>query len=68
MVDVCVRQQHAVNLRGGDGQLLIFVYVGALFHAAIHEDVQSRSGQHMTAAGHLPVGTQKSQFHFIFTS
>ena len=67
MVDVGVREQHAVNFSRVDRQLLIDKDIGSLLHAAVDQNMFSLRFQKSAAPRHLVGGAQKSYLHRIIT-
>ena len=55
MVNMCMGDQHKIDLAGGYGQGLIFICVLALLHAVVDEEALPCCLQHGAAAGHLVV-------------
>ena len=68
VVDVGVGQQHKVQLRRRHRNGFVFVDVGALLHAAVHQKLLSRRLQIIAAAGHLMGGAQKCKLHRLSSS
>ena len=63
MVDVGMGEQQRLIGAGCIGQVGVFVYIPALFHAAIDQQAVARCFQLSAAAGHFTRCAQKGQFH-----
>jgi hypothetical protein len=63
MVYVRVGKANSVYIAGGYGQVAVFIYILALLHSAIHENMLSKHLNQRTRTGYLMCRSQKRKFH-----
>ena len=65
VVDVCVREEHRVDLARRNGQRCVFKHVHALFHTVIDKKIPPAGLQQRAAPGDLVRCAEEGEFHTI---
>ena len=63
MINMRVCYENRIDVRRFDRNLLIDIVIRSLFHAAVDDDILVTDSEHMTAAGHFMIRSDKGQFH-----